>query len=99
MNRKLSRGDGSILQFIIWELLEPLPGSAHRYKYRFYYGREGIPIVRYDNERARGIIGTREDGKNRTPSSTWTPFYRTSSGTWRNSNNSGDGNGQQGFCY
>jgi len=54
MNRKLSRDDGSILQFIIWELLEPLPGSGHLYKYRFYYGREGIPIVRYDNERGKG---------------------------------------------
>jgi hypothetical protein len=54
MNRKLSRDDGSILQFIVWELPKPLPGSGHRYKYRFYYGREGIPIVRYDNERGKG---------------------------------------------
>ena len=54
MNRKLSRDDGGILQFIVWELPKPLPGSGHRYKYRFYYGREGIPIVRYDNERGKG---------------------------------------------
>ena len=54
MNRKLSRDDGSILQFIVWELPAPLAGSGHRYKYRFYYGREGIPLVRYDNERGKG---------------------------------------------
>ena len=54
LNRKLSRDDGSILQFIVWELPAPLAGSGHRYKYRFYYGREGIPLVRYDNERGKG---------------------------------------------
>ena len=53
MNRKLSRDNGSILQFIVWELPEPLPGCGHRYKYRFYYGRDGIPLVRYDNERGK----------------------------------------------
>jgi len=54
MSRKLSRDDGSILQFVVWELLEPLPGSSHRYKYRFYYGRDGVALVRYDNERGKG---------------------------------------------
>ena len=54
MNRKLSRDDGSILQFVVWELLEPLSGSSHRYKYRFYYGRGGTDLVRYDNERGKG---------------------------------------------
>jgi hypothetical protein len=54
MNRKLSRDGGSIMQFIVWELPEPLAGNGHRYKYRFYYGREGISIVRYDNERGKG---------------------------------------------
>lgn len=54
MNRKLSRDDGSILQFVVWELPEPLPGSRHRYKYRFYYGKGGICLVRYDNERGKG---------------------------------------------
>ena len=54
MNRKLSRDDGSILQFVVWELTEPLPGSIHRYKYRFYYGKGGTAFVRYDNERSKG---------------------------------------------
>lgn len=54
MNRKLSRDDGSILQFVVWELPEPVPVSGHRYKYRFYYGKGGIGLVRYDNERGKG---------------------------------------------
>jgi len=54
MYRKLSRNDGSILQFVVWELPEPLPGSGHRYKYRFYYGKDGKTLVRYDNERGKG---------------------------------------------
>lgn len=54
MHRKLVREDGSILQLVVWELPEPLAGSAHRYKYRFYFGRDGVPLVRYDNERGKG---------------------------------------------
>jgi Family of unknown function (DUF6516) len=54
MYRKLSRADGSILQFVVWELPEPLHGSGHRYKYRFYFGRDGKALVRYDNERGKG---------------------------------------------
>lgn len=48
------RDDGSIIEIVIWELPEPLPGSTHRYKYRLYYGAEGYSRVRYDNERGKG---------------------------------------------
>jgi hypothetical protein len=54
LSRKLANKDGSILQLVIWELPEQLAGSAHGYKYRFYFGRDGVPIVRYDNERGKG---------------------------------------------
>ena len=63
MNRKLSRDDGSILQFIVWELPGPLPGCTHRYKYRFYFGKNGIPLVRYDNERGKGDHRHYKDGE------------------------------------
>ena len=46
--------DGSIIQTVVWELPEPLPKSKHPYKYRFYYGKEGRALVRYDNERGKG---------------------------------------------
>ena len=48
------RDDGSIVEIVVWELPEPLPPSAHRYKYRLYYGSGGTSRVRYDNERGKG---------------------------------------------
>lgn len=58
------RDDGSIVEIVIWELPEPLSPSDHRYKYRLYYGAEGISRVRYDNERGKGDhrhLGNREE--------------------------------------
>jgi hypothetical protein len=54
INRKVVLDDGSIVQAVVWELPEPLPESKHRFKYRFYYGKEGRSLVRYDNERGKG---------------------------------------------
>jgi hypothetical protein len=58
------RDDGSIVEIVMWELSEPLLPSAHRYKYRLYYGSSGVTRVRYDNERGKGDhrhIGGREE--------------------------------------
>jgi hypothetical protein len=48
------RDDGSIVEIVVWELPEPLPPSAHRYKYRLFFGAAGDSRVRYDNERGKG---------------------------------------------
>jgi hypothetical protein len=48
------RDDGAVVEVTIWELPEPLPPSAHVYKYRLYFGSGGIDRVRYDNERGKG---------------------------------------------
>lgn len=51
---KKERG-GRIIEVVIWHLSEPLPGSAHPYKYRLFYGQPGGRCtVRYDNERGKG---------------------------------------------
>jgi hypothetical protein len=58
------RDDGSIVEVVVWELAEPVPPSAHRFKYRLYYGAAGVVRVRYDNERGKGDhrhIGEREE--------------------------------------
>jgi len=58
------RDDGSVIEIVVWELSEPLAPSAHRYKYRLYYGAAGISRVRYDNERGKGDhrhLGNGED--------------------------------------
>jgi Family of unknown function (DUF6516) len=46
--------DGAILEMVIWLLPEPVPGCSHPYKYRLYYGRSGVRVVGYDNERPKG---------------------------------------------
>jgi hypothetical protein len=36
------RDDGSILEVVIWELLQRLAPCTHRYKYRLFFGRPSI---------------------------------------------------------
>jgi Family of unknown function (DUF6516) len=55
--------DGAILEMVLWELPQPVAGSAHRYKYRLFYGFPGRRVVGYDNESGKGDHrheGTRE---------------------------------------
>ena len=52
--RRLHHDDGGLVEMVIWELPASLPGSAHRYKYRWYYGYPGRRLVGYDNERGKG---------------------------------------------
>jgi hypothetical protein len=46
--------DGTTVEMVIWKVPEPVPGSAHSYKYLLYFGRMGRRIVGYDNERRKG---------------------------------------------
>ena len=46
--------DGAILEMVIWQLPTPVLGSMHNYKYRLYYGKNGVRIVGFDNERTKG---------------------------------------------
>jgi hypothetical protein len=46
--------DGTILEMVIWRVPTPVPGSRHVYRYRLFYGRAGVRIVGYDNERPKG---------------------------------------------
>jgi len=46
--------DGAIVEMKIWEVPQPVPGSAHRLKYSLFYGRPGKRVVGYDNERGKG---------------------------------------------
>lgn len=57
------REDGSIVEIVIWELPESLPPCSHPYKYRLYFGMQGVSRVRYDNERGKGDhrhVGSKE---------------------------------------
>ena len=46
--------DGSIVEFKIWQLAEPVIGSKHQLKYSLFYGVPGKRLVGYDNERVKG---------------------------------------------
>jgi hypothetical protein len=55
--------DGAIVEMVIWRVPTRVPGSAHDFKYRLYYGRRGRRLVGYDNERGKGDhrhVGGRE---------------------------------------
>jgi hypothetical protein len=53
-HEKVERADGSIAELIIWRLPSPTPDRPHALKYRLYYGRGGVCLVRYDNESGKG---------------------------------------------
>ena len=46
--------DGAIAELTIWQVPEPVPGSAHGLKYSLFYGYPGQRLVGYDNERGKG---------------------------------------------
>jgi hypothetical protein len=46
--------DGTIVEFKIWEVPEPVSGSPHALKCSLFYGRPGERLVGYDNERGKG---------------------------------------------
>ena len=46
--------DGAIVEMVIWRLPKPVPKSEHILKYRLFYGRDGVRIIGFDNERGKG---------------------------------------------
>ena len=53
-HHRIDYDDGAIVEMVIWRVPRPVPPSAHQIKYRLFYGRAGIRIVGYDNERGKG---------------------------------------------
>ena len=56
--------DGAIMEMTIWNVPHPVPPSAHGLKYSLFYGRPGMRLVGYDNERGKGdhrYMGSREE--------------------------------------
>lgn len=51
--RKFRQGD-VIVEMVIWRLPASTPDRPHGIKYRFYCGRNGECLVRYDNESGKG---------------------------------------------
>jgi hypothetical protein len=45
---------GSILEFVVWKVPQPVPPTDHGYKYRAVYIADGKRVVGFDNERGKG---------------------------------------------
>jgi hypothetical protein len=63
LHEKVVLSDESIVEIVLWQLPEPTPERPHGFKYRLYYGRRGVCLVRYDNETGKGDhkhVGGRE---------------------------------------
>jgi len=46
--------DGAIVEMTIWQLPKPSSERPHGLKYSLFYGRDGVRMVGYDNERGKG---------------------------------------------
>lgn len=46
--------DGAVVEMIIWQLPQATTDRPHGLKYSLFYGRDGVRVVGYDNERGKG---------------------------------------------
>ena len=54
LHEKVVLPDESIIEIVLWRLPRPTPDRPHGFTYRLYYGRDGVCLVRYDNETGKG---------------------------------------------
>ena len=54
LHEKVVLSDESIIEIVVWRLPRPTLDRPHGFKYRLYYGRRGVCLVRYDNETGKG---------------------------------------------
>ena len=54
LDSKTVFSDGRIVQRKVWHLPRPTSERSHGLKYRLYCGKDGVNIVRYDNETSKG---------------------------------------------
>ncbi len=46
--------EDAFAELVVWQVPSPLPGSAHRFKYRLAFVVNGVCVLRYDNEAGKG---------------------------------------------
>lgn len=54
IRRRLPLATDAFADIVIWQVPQPLPGSAHGYKYRLAYVVGNACVLRYDNEAGKG---------------------------------------------
>ena len=70
----------SFVEIVVWRLPNPLRGSQHPFKYRLALVRNGVCVLRYDNEAGKGDhrhVGLRETAYSfTTPEELLSDFWR-----------------------
>jgi hypothetical protein len=54
VERRVILATDQFAEIVIWQLPEPVAGSAHEFKYRLAFVASGTCVVRYDNEAGKG---------------------------------------------
>lgn len=54
MQRRVVIAADAFVEVTIWRVPQPVPPSAHAFKYRLAYVVAGACVLRYDNERGKG---------------------------------------------
>jgi hypothetical protein len=63
LRQKKVLAEALFIEVVVWRVPQPLPGSAHRLKYRLALVSHGVCVLRYDNEAGKGDhrhLGERE---------------------------------------
>lgn len=54
LNERRIVAERAFVEWMVWQVPRPLPGSAHAFKYRLAYVVDGRCVLRYDNEAGKG---------------------------------------------
>jgi hypothetical protein len=54
LRERIEIGDDEFIEQVVWEVPVPVRGSMHGFKYRLAYVREGVCLIRFDNEAGKG---------------------------------------------
>ncbi len=46
--------EGGVIESVAWRVPQPVPPTAHGFKYRAVYALGGVRVVGFDNERGKG---------------------------------------------
>ena len=57
--------EDAFAELVVWRVPSPVPGSAHRFKYRLAFVVGGACVLRYDNEAGKG--DHRHRGREQSP--------------------------------
>lgn len=53
-HQRIDYDNGDIVEMVLWQVPSPVAPSTHGLKYSLFYGRPGVRLVGYDNERGKG---------------------------------------------